>query len=398
VSLKIDFVITCLGAGGAERMLLKLLEQIDRRLVEPRVITLTEYGDISAKLAGRFTAIDVPVAGLGMSRGVPGPQWIWRLARLFKERKPHLINTWMYHADLLGGLAAKLAGSPPVVWNIRNTTLEAGKSKARTIGTARICARLSTILPERIICCAERAQSVHAALGYDADRTVIIPNGFNLDTFQPLPDERRRLRRELGIPEEALVIGYVSRFDPQKDHQNFIAAARHFQTAQENVHFVLCGDRITWDNRDLASWIEEAGLAASTHLLGHRDDIASIISTFDIATSASRYGEAFPNVVGEAMACAVPCVVTDVGDSALIVGETGKFVAPADALALSRAWRAVAVLPEAERLLLGKSARQRVMEKFSLPVVTRQYESLFLDVLGLADSGHTSAAAGSSTA
>lgn len=382
MTIPIDFVITCLGAGGAERMLLKLLGEIDRRLIEPRVITLTDYGERSTALAERFAAIDVEVVGLGMSRGIPGPQWIWRLARLLRQRQPQLVNTWMYHADLLGGLAAKLAGSPPVVWNIRNTTLEPGRSKATTIRTVQLCARLSTLLPQRIICCAERAQSVHVALGYDAGKTVIIPNGFPLDTFRPLSGARQSIRRELNIPAESLVIGYVARFDPQKDHQNFLAAAQRLRTEHKQVHFVLCGDHISWDNPELCNWLNTAGLTASTRLLGHRDDIPRLLSAFDIATSASCYGEAFPNAIGEAMACAVPCAVTDVGDSALIVGNTGKIVPPGNPVALCNAWKELAALSIPERSALGWSARQRVMHHFSLPAVTRAYEQLFLNVLG----------------
>lgn len=384
MNFKIDFVITCLGAGGAERMLLKLLGTIDRSVIEPRVITLTDYDQVSARLAKSFTEIDIPVVGLGMSRGIPGPHWIWRLAQLMRQRSPHLVNTWMYHADLIGGLAAKLAGSPPVIWNIRNTTLVPGKSKAMTIRTVQICARLSTIIPERIICCAERAQKVHVELGYDAKRSVIIPNGFNLDIFQPIPGARQQVRKELNIPDESLIIGYVARFDPQKNHQGFFVAAARLKARRPDTHFVLCGDQVCWENQELSNWINDAGLANSTHLLGHRDDIPRILNAFDISTSSSSYGEAFPNSVGEAMACAIPCVVTDVGDSALIVGDSGIVVARGDASALSKAWSELANLPREVRSALGQSARKRVVENFSLGVVAKQYEALFLNVLGRA--------------
>lgn len=378
MKIKIDFVITCLGAGGAQKMLLKLLSQIDRDTFLPRVISMSEDGRITSDLTLQFQALEIPVVRFDMPRSLLGAAGIFRLAQEIRRRNPALVSTWLYHADLIGGLAARMAGIRPIVWNIRNSTLESGSSKTSTIMTVQACARLSRLIPAQIICCAESSRKIHIDMGYDAKKMIVIPNGFNLDTFLPSAESRRRLRYKLGIPDHAFVVGTVSRFDPQKDHRNFIAAAAKLKIEHRDAHFILCGDRISWSNHELAGWIKDAGLVECTHLLGYREDIPAIVNSFDIATSSSRYGEAFPNIIGEAMACAIPCVVTDVGDSAFIVGTTGKVVAAGDPEALNRAWTELADMPVETRSALGQSARKRVLEKFSLNTVTTTYESLFL--------------------
>ena len=217
---------------------------------------------------------------------------------------------------------------------------------------------------------------MHTALGYDPEKMVVIPNGFDLDLFKPDLEGGASIRQELGIPEDTMLIGLAGRFDPQKDHHNFIKAAALLPKEILNVQFLLCGDDITWGNRELAQWIDEAGLHRCFHLLGRRNDISRIMTALDIASSSS-YGEGFPNVVGEAMACGTPCVVTDVGDSALIVGDTGIVVPPGDPDALALAWKELNEIGKDKRRELGCDARLRIRENFSLPSVVKQYEDLY---------------------
>ncbi|MBN1141397.1 MAG: glycosyltransferase [Deltaproteobacteria bacterium] len=380
MTCRVQFVITGMGGGGAERMLLKLLTGLDRRLFQPAVISLTADGELTSDLCRRFVEIEVPVLLLGMKRGVPDPRWVFRLARLLREKKPRLVSTWMYHADLIGGIAAYLAGQIPVVWNIRHSNLDPGSNKKTTILTARACALLSRFLPRRIICCAEEAKTVHVRLGYDESRMVVIPNGFDLAAITPVEGAGIALRQELGLSGDSLLVGLVARFDPLKDHHNFVRAAERLKNSMKEVHFVLCGNGISWDNESLAGWIDAAGLRDSFHLLGHRNDIAYLNSAFDIASSSSS-GEGFSNTLGEAMACGTPCVATDVGSSAFILGETGKVVPAGAPETLAGAWQELLTLPEGQRLALGKAARRRVQENFSLDRIIGSYQTLFLDVL-----------------
>lgn len=375
--IRVMHVITGLGVGGAETMLCKLLSRTNRDAFDSQVISLSGGGATGDKIR----ALGVPVATLGMRPGLPHPARLARLAGTLRAARPDVIQTWMYHADLLGGLAAR-AATPrvPVIWNIRHTDLDPRKNKRSTLWTAAACAWLSRRLPVRIVSCSETARAVHVQRGYAADKMLVIPNGFDLSAFGPDPDARLSVRRELGIPPDTLLIGLVGRFHLQKDHANFVRAAATLRAAphslEDHVHFLLCGDGVNGQNRELAGWIEAAGLDAHFHLLGRRSDVARLTAALDIATSSSL-GEGFPNAIGEAMACAVPCAVTDVGDSALLVGDTGRIVRARSPAALAGAWQELIALGADARSHLGQAARRRVAERFDLGAITARYEALY---------------------
>lgn len=372
----ITHIITGLNTGGAETMLYKLLSNIDRTKFEPKVLSLTDIGSIGKKIE----KLGISVKALDMKRGVPDPRYVFRLAAILKKEKPDLVQTWMYHADLIGGLAAKLVRNIPIVWNIRHSNLDPEGNKKTTILTAKACAKLSKTIPKKIICCSEASFKVHSELGYEEEKMIVIPNGFDLDDFKPDAEARYSVRRELSIPDDAAIIGMVARFDPQKDHKNLINAAGVLCKSNKNIHFILCGDGITNDNKQLAKWIQEHNLQVNFHLLGRRADIARITTAFDIASSSS-YGEGFPNVVGEAMTCEVPCVVTNVGDSAYIVGDTGIVVPPKNPLAMAKAWEKLIKLPAEERKILGKLARKRIEDNFEINFIANQYMELYNQLL-----------------
>lgn len=383
--MKVVHVITGLNVGGAEIMLRNLLDCMGRSGVTFSVISLTDIGPIGNEIR----ASGIPVWALSMRPGMPSPWTVLKLAQLLRRESPDVVQTWMYHADLIGGLAAKTAGSIPVVWGIHCTGMTDPQGlKRRTLWTARACAWLSRFLPMQIICCGESPRAVHAAFGYAADKMVVIPNGFDLRHFSPDPAARGAVRQELGIPPDAPLIGLAARFDPQKDHAGFVEAAALLHTHIPDVHFVLCGDGVGWDNLALVTQIDRAGLRSRCHLLGRRNDMPRIYASLDIATSSSSYGEAFPMVIGEAMACGVPCVVTDVGDSARIVGDTGRVVPPRDPVALANAWRDQLQLKSDRRAQQGQAARKRIAAQFSLVAVAAQYQTLYEDVAVPPRNGH----------
>lgn len=353
--------------------LYKLLLASDRLSSASEVISLTGNGAIGEKIQ----ALGVPVRALGMSSGGTSPFALLRLARWLRRSSPAVIQTWMYHADLIGGVAAKLAAGPPVAWGIRHSDLNPKSSKRSTIWTVRTCARLSRWLPAHIVCCSEASLRVHGELGYAVEKMRVIPNGFDLNAFKPDEGARISVRRELGIADEAPLIGLVARFDPQKDHRTFVEAAAKLNARRPDVHFLLCGNGISRDNVELAGWIDAVGLTNRCHLLGLRDDVPRLVAALDVASSSSSYGEGFPNVVGEAMACAVPCAVTDVGDSALIVKDTGRVVPARNPGALAAAWLEVFGMSEDGRRRLGAAARQRVRDHFDLSRIARCYEDLY---------------------
>jgi len=372
--MRVTHIITDLDTGGAEMMLSNLLAVFDRDTINSRVISLTNRGAIG----DRISSLGVPVRSLGLKAGrLPGPGGFARLIRWLREDPPDLIQTWMYHSDLIGGLAGKLAGNIPVIWGIRNSTLDIQYSKRSTIWTVKVCALLSRSLPKQIITCSETARKIHISFGYAAKKMVVIPNGFRLDYFHPDPAARISVREELIIPADALLLGLVARYDPQKDHQNFVTAAKLILNQFPAVHFLLCGKDICWENPELAGLIKQTGHTENFHLLNLRTDLPRLTAALDLAISSSAYGEAFPQVVGEAMACGVPCVVTNVGDSPDIIGDSGKVVPPRNSQALASEIINLLSLSAAQRSQLGQIARSRIEDQFDIRIIVSRYERLY---------------------
>jgi glycosyltransferase involved in cell wall biosynthesis len=374
--MKIVHVITGLNTGGAEMMLYKLLSAIDSARFENHVISLTNDRVVGDKIA----ALGVPVQYLGMAHGRFDLPRFLRLIHAISKLNPDVVQTWMYHADLLGGLAAKLAGVKHVVWNIRHSDLPAEHTKRSTRLTARLCALLSHWLPDRIICNAQRSVAVHVQLGYKQSLFEIIGNGFDLQRFKPDVAAKAGLCRELNAGSELLLVGLVARFDVQKNHRGFVAAAQTVAKQMPNTHFILAGRNADNANAELRQWIDNTGCGDRFHLLGERHDIGQLTAGFDVAVSCSIFGEGFPNTVGEAMASGVPCVVSDAGDSATIVGDTGIVVPLNDNSALADSLLQLLRMPVAKRAAMGLRARQRMLDNYSLPVIVKRFESLYLKV------------------
>jgi glycosyltransferase involved in cell wall biosynthesis len=369
--LSLLFVITDLDCGGAEVMLYRLLSGLDRIRFAPKVVSLLAPGPIGRQIE----ALSIPVHSLGMQRGTPHPGALIRLTNLLRDARPDLMQTWMYHANLVGGLAARLAGRVPVMWGLHQSDLSWEGNRALTLLTIKACAYLSRSIPTHIICCSETTRQAHGAVGYAGDKLITIPNGYDVETFKPDRATRRTVREELEIPESAAIVGMVARFHPQKDHANLLRAAEIVLRNRPDVYFVLCGDGVGWNNLQLAARIDPAR-ATRFRLLGRREDVHHVMATFDIATLSS-FGEAFPNVVSEAMSCGIPCVVTDVGDARTIVGETGRVVPPKNAAALASGLLDLIDAGQEARAALGKAARQRIAERFALPAIVRRYEHLY---------------------
>jgi glycosyltransferase involved in cell wall biosynthesis len=362
MSISVTHVIPNLDVGGAEMMLLRLISAMDPARFRNSVVTLGPEG----ALARTFRAAGVPVRPLDMA--------LWKLAGELRRCGTQIVQTWMYHADLLGGLASLALGRVPVVWNIRG--LNTGITRRRTIWISRACAAASTRLPARIVCCSRAVYDAHAAAGYPRARMRVIPNGFDTNAFRPDATARAWLRRELGISPETPLAGMIARFDSAKDHRGFFEAAAMVHRADPRAHFVLCGTGITRANRALAAMMEAAGVAECCRLLGRRDDMPRIIAGLDLVVSSS-VAEGFPNVLGEAMACGVPCVATDAGDSRALVGEAGFIVPVRNPAPLAEKVLEVISMDPGARAALGLVARDRVRRHFSLGAAARQYEAVY---------------------
>ncbi len=370
---KIVHIISGLGPGGAEIMLLELVKQAANSAFDPFVVNLASVGG----LVPEFEKAGVPVVTLGMRHGIPDPRLLYRLHRILKQQRPAVVQTWMYHGNLIGGIAAKIAGSIPVAWGIHHTDLSPEYIKRSTLQVAKACVPLSRRLPSAIVCVAETSRKVHSELGYAGDRMIVIPNGFDIERFRPNPAARIHLREELGLPAEKKLVGLLARFNPQKDHRNFVNAAAILAAKRSDTDFVLCGWDVTTENQQLMSWIDATGYASRFHVLGRRSDTPLIDAAMDVVALSSESGEAFPLVIGEAMASGVPCAVTDVGDSRLIVGDLGRVAPPRDPGALAEAIDALLSLDPDERERIGIACRRRIVENYSLAEIARRYDQLW---------------------
>ena len=375
--IRIAFVITGVTAGGAEAMLIKLLSRLDRSRFTAQVWSLRRGGEMEP----HFRALGLPLHMLGKGRLDTTLIAPWRLLALTRRFQPHIIQGWMYHGNLAANLASLAAVSAtPLLWNVRHTLSDLDGSNRTTRAlmwlSGKLSARPQWIINNSLVSAIRHEQQ----LGYPPSKRVIIPNGFDTDLFQPSRTARQRIRASLGVADETILVGIAARFDHVKNHQGFVRAAAALFRQRKDVQFLLVGADIDERNRPLLQWLEELGLRQHTHLLGHRDDMAAILASLDLSVCCS-FSEGFPNVVGEAMSCGVPCLVTDVGASAHVVGDTGAIVPANDQAALDHALGKLVALPGEQRRALGERARQRVIQLFSLDAVALQYANLYRDCL-----------------
>jgi glycosyltransferase involved in cell wall biosynthesis len=367
--LTIMHLITGLEIGGAERMLAQLARRADRRRFRSVVVSMTGPGKIGPQLE----AAGIAVRSLDLRRGVPDPRGVLRLVRLLRAIRPDVLQTWLYHADLLGLLVKRLGQPGRLVWNLRCTDM------ADTAGLCRVLAWGSAV-PDAVIVNSRAGQRYHEALGYRPRRSVLIPNGFDTGALRPDAEARKRGRAALRIPQDAFAVLLPARYHPMKDHGNFLAAAARLAGAHRNVHFALAGSGIVAANRGLADVVASHGLGERITLLGERRDLDTLYPAFDIVTLSSAFGEGFPNVLGEAMACAVPCVATDVGDAAAIIADCGVVVPSRDPEALAAGWESLIALGEEERAALGARARARIVEHYDVARMVARFEDLYAEI------------------
>ncbi|MEQ1868542.1 MAG: glycosyltransferase [Vicinamibacterales bacterium] len=373
--MKVVHVITDLQTGGAQVMLRQLVPRLQACGVENTIVSL---GAISPDFEGLRTMAGLH--SLHMRAKVPSVSALVRLRRLLSATRPDVIHTWLYHADLLGGLAVVPPAVAPVIWGLHHTPSPAERFKTTTAAIVRLNAALSSLVPARIVCCAHASKDAHIARGYDSSRMTVICNGFDCDAFTIAPESRASLRQELGLADETPLVALMARFHPQKDHRTFVRAAAQLHRVRPDVHFVLAGGGVDDTNLALRDWISATPCADRFHLLGLRRDMPRLMAAVDLLASAACYGEALPLVLGEAMACGVPCVTTDVGDSARLVSDTGRVVPPGDADAMAGAWASLLKMPPDQRRQLGEQARARIREHFSLSGYVAEHLALYESV------------------
>jgi len=372
-------VITGLGQGGAEAVLFRLAVH-PAQAVRHVVVSLTDEG----LYGGRLRAAGVDVHALGMPRGRATLGGLRALYVLLRQLRPQAVQTWMYHADLIGGVAARLAGIRAVAWGIRNSGAHLERSSRSARLVLRLCALLSGRVPAAIVCAAQDAARRHQELGYRGDRMVVIANGYDLSRFTPDAQARDRMRALWGIAPDVPLAGCVARWDPLKDHRNLLRAMGHLvrEGRDRGLQCVLVGRGMATGNADLAALIDAEGLRGRVLLAGPSDDVPAVMNALDMHVLSSC-AEGFPNVVAEAMACGTPCVVTDVGDAAYILGDTGPVAPPEQPGVLAGAIEAVlAQLAERGRDAVGQAGRRRVLDMFDLQRMVDAYTEVWARISG----------------
>ena len=378
--IRVSHVITTLVAGGTERMLQRIVAETGRGGVQHQVISLTAGGEVADELR----ASGVSVASLDMRRTgtVPDLHAIWRLATYLRDGAPHVVQAWMYHANLLASFGSLLAGTGRAVWGIRAASLPTGHERTRTIMLARLSAALAGTLARGVVVNGDRARQTHIAAGYPAARMVTIPNGYDLAVWHSDAQARAHVRHELGLGPDACIIGMIANFRPIKDHRTFFRAIGELRRTHSNIHVLLAGVDTGLDVPAFRRLVEqELGTAAGVSALGSRRDVPRLTSALDLAVLSS-IDESFPNVVAEAMACGVPVVTTDAGDVRTILGGDDDIVPIGDYRALAgrlRWWLDQSCDSRREH---GAQLRARVARLYSLDAVSRQYASYWRSLAG----------------
>ena len=367
--IRICHLITGLDTGGAERSLVNLITAMNRDEFENEVVTLLKPGPMAQALVQAGTS----VTSMEIHRHRPNPGVLLSLIRHLRAKRPMILQTWLYHADFLGTAAALVTKPEHLLWNVRSSEIDQPGIPRSTRYLARLLAKLSR-RPDAIIVNSRNGQRYHDRIGYRPRQWINIPNGVDLERFRPRRNERDALRGRLGLAANAEVIGLVARYHPMKDVETFLRAASLRRPDRDDVRFLLCGDGLTQNNASLSELIRSLDLERHVVLLGPRPDIELIYPTLDVLTLCSIYGEGFPNVLCEAMACDVPCVSTDIGDSAEIIGDCGVIVPQRDPKALAHAWQS---LLENNPSIAQESGRSRVAARYSLKRMCAQYESLY---------------------
>tara|TARA_Y100000389_G_C17449582_1_gene513836 strand:+ start:520 stop:1647 length:1128 start_codon:yes stop_codon:yes gene_type:complete len=371
--MKIVHIITGLNDGGAEHTLFKICKYDN--LNKHIVISLTgpgKYFSLLKKLKIKVYCLNASFFSIHK---------FFFLIRLLHLLNPDIVQTWLVHADFVGGIAARLASIKKIIWNVRYSDLKLGKAKLTTIIIIKILSKLSYLIPKSIVIASKRAKKIYEIKGYDKKKLRFIPNGYDLSILKPSKFQKINFQRKNKIKKKIPLIGKVARYDLKKDHLNLIKALSLIRSKNVNFSCVLIGTNINQSNIKLVSKIKELNLSNHVKLLGQNDDITKVMNGLDVYIQSSSYGEGFPNVVAEAMSCGTPCVVTDVGDAKFIVGKNGWIVPPNNSIKLAKAIeKALSEIGTSHWSRRCNKARLRIKDNFNIINMIKSYSNLWNNV------------------
>lgn len=367
--MRVVHVINDLDRGGAETVLYRLLEGSGGRM-DPVVVSLTSEGVIGKEIA----ELGIPVEYLRVSSSPGYGPGIVRLRSRLRKMRPDVVQTWMYHADLVGGIAAKTAGVRSIVWGLHATLRPRDRSAPLYRAGLAVAARLSGTVPQKIVCCSQQAASDHERIGYDSAKLVVIPNGF--EGQERDLSRRSALRSRLGLTDDAVIVGSVGRSHPDKDVLTLLEAARLLRNHRSGLHLVLVGTGLDPDNKELVATVEELELEEHVSMMGPTDNVLDVYSALDVLVCSSVV-EALPLALGEAMAVGIPVVTTDVGDAALMLKDPDRVVPVRSPEALAQALERLLELSRTERAELGERDRQTILGTYGMKQMVEGYLDLY---------------------
>ncbi|WP_440455080.1 glycosyltransferase family 4 protein [Psychrobacter sp. ASPA161_9] len=368
---RVVHVIIGLNVGGAELMLKRLVLHSQKTgQFEHSVISLTDLGVIGPDLQDQ----GIEVYSLGMKSIASVPKVFLRLKKLLKEVKPDVVQTWMYHADFLGGLAAKSVGIDNIIWGIRTTDVSQGASK-QTVHLSKLCAKLSYYIPDSIVCAAHVSKDYHVGIGYDESKMMVIPNGFDLEALSSTEEDGLDIRRQFDLSPDDILIGSVGRFNPVKNQKLFVEVASTLIKDFPDLKFMLVGRDNDSENKELMSWVKQHNLVDNFRLLGQRNDVPKCLKAMDIFCLHSRT-EGFPNVVGEAVLSDTTCVAVNVGDVGVLLDKESISLSN-DALGISNAIKNYLAYPKDKLLKKANENKDNIITKYSMEVIIDKFHSLY---------------------
>ena len=368
----IIYIISVIGTGGAEMMLYKLIKNLDKTNL--KIITIISLSKNKNELS-YFNDLQFNITTFNFRNILFIPITFLKLIFYIRKKKPDIVHTWMYHADLIGGLAAKIAGVRFIIWGIRNSYLSTLYNKKFTKYVVLSCSKLSYYIPDIITSNSQSSALDHINIGYNKNKFIIIPNGFDMTKFNN-KNTKLNIRDKLNLDYNTILIAHIARFHPQKNHIGFIEAAYNIHIQHPNIHYVMIGSNVDYNNPILVNKIKELNLSKHIHLLGLIENINEIISNFNFFISTS-FGEAFPNVIGEAMSSNVICISTDVGDCAEIIHNYGFISKDTSSKSISDSTIEALKMNKEEQLNMKLNAKKRVETNYNINLISNLYLELY---------------------
>ena len=362
-------------------MLLRYLGSLDKKSWQSTVLTLLTPGALGSQVE------NMNIRLLSLEKKDRRAKFfdLYKLRNIVRKEDPDLFHGWMYHGNLAASIGSMMSRrSSPVVWSIHHSLHDLNNETRQTRWTVRVLALISS-RTAAISYCSRVSADQHEKIGFDANKRVIIPNGIDCDEFHPSNSAKEKLSRMLHVPKERFIVGNIARFHAMKDQVRLVEAIKRLLQEGYDVQGLFIGEG--HKNGAVQDRARELDIEDRISIFGIRNDIPSVVPGMDVYALTSAWGEAFPLAVAEAMASGVPAVVTDVGDCSWLVGDTGIVVPPRDTEAIVAALKRMLDLASEERKALGREARKRVSEKFSLRQYVTKHQEIYEATLARRKSG-----------